>query len=430
MVHTAGLVAVTVVMAFVLLHYTDLLYKFQALSSIGGGLKCLFAPGVFLTLLGSIFTGACRWPVLGGILFILVLASLAAVLVYGFRKQGRLSFLGVLPSVLLFLFVVRLGYRIYALNGAVLFSQALGLLLSALLLIWMRRVDRLDFAVLTVIVGYAMIGFYALLPALVFAVRKPYVLLSVALVPVAYCLPSGGVSLTCWLAGTPAADLDFGGMWPLAASWIVLAAADICPPDRKGMNWAWLAPALVVYALCVWSVFEMPYRWGLFHRQLSAERHLEAGRWHEALEVCAGTKVTNDVLVAYRNAALFEMGRLEEDCVRYSFTIDQSEQPGYEESLRLAGPTIYYYCGLYDMCAESCRVINASIAPSNERNKLLELSLSKVARMQPSDSEEFISVDDLPASAPDMVLRYYATAPDLAPEDEPWRIAAKSISLY
>lgn len=417
-------------MAFVLLHYTDLLYKFQALSSIDGGLKCLFVPGGLLTFLGSAFAGLCKWPVLGGVLFIVVLAALAALLVFGFRGQGRLAFLGVLPSVLLFLFVTRLGYRIYALNGAVLFSQALGLLLSALLLVWMRRVERLDFAVLAVIVGYALLGFYALLPALVFAVRKPYVLVAAVLVPVVYWVPAGGEFLTCWLAGTPAGALDFGGLWPLVAAWMVFIGSSLSLKDDKEMNWAWLVPALAVYAICIWSAFEMPYRWGLFHRQLAAERYLEEGRWNEALEACTASKVTNDVLIAYRNAALFGMGRLEEDCIRYSFTIDQSEQPGYEESLRLAGPTVYYHCGLYDLCAECCRVINACIAPANERNRLLEMSLSRAAGMQPSESEDFMSVDDLPSSAPDMVLRYYATASDLAPELAPWHIAAKSISLY
>ena len=482
-VHTAGLLAVTVVTAYVFLHYSDYVYKFQALSFFGEGLdyfvSCFREPGGLLLWAGRFLTQCCALPVLGVALLVLVLAGTSAVLMYGVRRWKGTAFIGILPSLLVSLFIARLGYRIFLVRAdALIFTQPLGLLAAALLFLWLLRTRFNSYALAAVIavVGYPLLGFYALLPVAVFAVRKPLCLLAVAAVPVLYYLALYDVAALryAWLAGTPYLDFvgDFAGAWPLLAAWAAFALAGAAPVEKSGTGLAMTAASLAVYAAAVLSLYLLPCRSALFHWQMTAERQMENGQWAGVLKTCTKSQVTNDILVAYRNIALYNLGRLREDCTKYSFMVDRSELEVFKApSGRFAGPAIFYYSGLLNFSSRWCMDLNLWAQPGVERYKYLakvsliegeyELAMKYIEKIATNpfhkkwaakyagyvgnpgalaDDPEYRSLKPLQAHGEDVkvssddattaVLQFYAWADGGTPEFAEWHDLAKMISMY
>lgn len=483
MVHTAGLVAVTVVTAYVFLHYSDYVYKFQVLSFFGKGLEyfisCLREPGGLLLWAGRFLTQCCTFPVLGVLLLVLVTAACSAVLIYGVRRQKGMAFIGILPSLLVFLFIARLGYRIFLVRAdALIFTQPLGLLTASLLLLWLlrSRINGYVLAAAIVVIGYPFFGFYALLPVLVHAVRKPWTLLFVAVVPPVYYLVLYDVMALkfVWLAGTPFLDFvdDFSGAWPLLAAWAAFACAGAIPVEKSETGWPMAIVSLMVYAASVLSLYQMPCRSALFHWQMKAEREIENGQWASVLATCTQSKVTNDILIAYRNIALYNLGRLKDDCIKYSFTVQRSEIDALGVAIsRFAGPTIFYHSGMLNFCSRWSMDLNLWAQPGVERYKYLakvsliegenELAMKYIDRIATvpfqkkwakkyaayaqnpglfAEDPEYVSLKPLQEhgedswlasdDAPTTVLMFYARTQGGTPEFDEWHYLAKMISLY
>lgn len=482
-VHTAGLLAATVVTAYVFLHYSDYVYKFQALSFFGEGLdyfiSCFREPGGLLLWAGRFLTQCCALPALGVVLLVLVLAGTSVTLMCGVRHRKGTAFLGILPSLLVSLFIARLGYRIFLIRAdALIFTQPLGLLVAALLLLWLQRTRFNDYVLAAVITvaGYPLLGFYALLPVAVFAVRKPLCFLVVAAVPLLYYLALyDAMALRyAWFAGTPYLDFagDFAGAWPLLAAWCAFVLAGALPEEKPEIGLATAAASLAVYAAAVLSLYVLPCRSALFHWQMKAERQIENGRWAGVLSTCTDSQVTNDILVAYRNIALYNLGRLQEDCTKYSFAVDRSELEVFKAaSSRFAGPTIFYYSGLLNFSSRWCMDMNLWAQPGVERYKYLakvsliegeyDLAMKYIEKLATSpfhkkwaakyagyagnpdalaDDPEYRSLKPLQAhgeevkvssdDAPTAVLQFYAWTNGDTPEFAEWHNLAKMISTY
>lgn len=483
LVHTVGLAAVTVVTAYVFLHYSDYVYKFQALSFFGSGLdyfvSCLREPGGLLLWAGRFLTQCCALPALGALLLALVAAGTSVTLIYGVRCQKGSAFLGILPSLLVCLFIARLGYRIFLVRAdALIFTQPLGLLISSLLFFWLQRthISKYALAAAIVVLGYPLFGFYALLPVALYAIRKPWCLLLVAIAPFLYYLAVYDTLPLqfAWLAGTPFLDFagDFAGAWPLLASWLAFALACAVPVEKEETGVLMALISLVVYGACILSLYQLPCRLALFHWQMKAERELEQGRWSSALVTCTRSNVTNDILIAYRNIALYNMGRLKEDCVKYSFDVDRSEIASFNAAgARFSGPTTFYYSGLLNFCSRWCMDLNLWAQPAVERYKYLakvsliegeyELAMKYIDKLATcpfqrkwagkyagyarnpetfADDPEYKSLKPLQAhdeglwissdDASTAVLMFYARANGDTPEFEEWHYLAKAISFY
>ena len=86
----------------------------------------------------------------------------------------------------------------------------------------------------------------------------------------------------------------------------------LIPFRNKEHSSRWLSAAVAVFsaAVAIPALYILPCRDSLLHRQLKAERCIEAGDWDGVLKQTALSDVTNDILVAYRNIALFRKGQL------------------------------------------------------------------------------------------------------------------------
>ena len=94
-------------------------------------------------------------------------------------------------------------------------------------------------------------------------------------------------------------------------------------------------------------MYVLPERRALFHREMEAEKAIAEGNWNKVLSITATKGITNDVLISYRNCALSILGRLSQDCWKYSFkTIPLKSGEEVFPSSRIAGPGIFYHSGL------------------------------------------------------------------------------------
>ena len=170
LVHIMGLLTVLTVLGYVMIHYEDYVYKFHALSffSTSGDfcLNQLQRPASAVFYVGRFLTQCCHVPLLGVLLYLgLVLACGWFARKTLICRRGHLAWV-VVPVVLQFLFIFRLGYRIYLYkDDAALFVVPLGFL-SMLFCLWVLQqnlVRRFVAPCLVALIGYPLFGAYSLL---------------------------------------------------------------------------------------------------------------------------------------------------------------------------------------------------------------------------------------------------------------------------
>ena len=159
----------------------DLLYHMEQYSLFGSGREFLASffeqPGGLLALAGAFLTQFCHFPLLGALLLTALLCLLALVVAKTFGLEGRNEWLAYIPSLFLVLFVTRLDYSIYLQKTyGLVYSQALGFLATTALVFLYKRSIRGKkeswlFPALVVIVGYPLIGAYALAAAVLVALE-------------------------------------------------------------------------------------------------------------------------------------------------------------------------------------------------------------------------------------------------------------------
>lgn len=400
LVHVVGLVTVLAVMGYVMIHYEDYVYKFHALSffSTSGDfcLNQLQRPASAVFYVGRFLTQCCHVPLLGVLLYLgLVLACGWFARKTLICRRGHLAWV-VVPVVLQFLFIFRLGYRIYLYkDDAALFVVPLGFL-SMLFCLWVLQqnlVRRFVAPCLVALIGYPLFGAYSLLAMVLHiwqsliskTLRRDFLSVCLAMVLVLavpcvyYVLFYTHTDVHyLWLQGLPHLNFleDMSGWWPLLASYgacMLICALTRLPLEKY--RYVGVCIAALVYVSSAWTLRSFVFRNLHFHRQVSAERALESHHWQELLRLTTSMPVTNDVLVAYRNIALFHTGQLVEECTRHSFATTPVVlgKNVYNSSL-LAGPSIFFYSGFTNFAARWASELNLFNGVSVERLKILVLT--------------------------------------------------------
>ena len=394
-----GMAALGLAAAYIMLHFSNYLYKFHATSlfqDTGDWFAAHFEkPAALLLYAGRFLTQFCCYPVVAVLLLTVLYAAITWLTGRYFLRGSRLPFLAVLPALALYVSLMRIGYGVLVFRAdALIFTEPLGIL-SALLL-W-RLLDSLPsgsgwpYAAvpMAALLGYPLLGCYALLALLIHAAGtlthgtgQMRWLLPLEDLACLLAVPALEYALFyrhsvwnyLWFQGAP--FLDYIGA-PL--EWIPLAAAAALPvifallrsKERPVRLWQ-SAATLAFCAGAVVCVYLLPYRDGLFHRQMAAERAIERGDWNKVAERTCPLQVTNEVLVAYRNCALFAQGRLEESCTNYSFhTIPIVVGNREYSSSIVAGPTIFFYSGLLNFSARISSEISLYANYATERWKYL-----------------------------------------------------------
>ena len=394
------LAAVGAAMAHLMLHFSGYIYKFHA-TSLFQDTAAWFAghfekPAALLLYAGRFLTQFCYYPALA-VAMLLALYAVITWLCYRYFLRGfAVPLLAVIPATALFVSLMRIGYGVVMFRAdALIFTEPLGIL-GALLLWRLLSAFPADggwvYAPVPIVAaaGYPLVGCYALLAVLTFAAsvlthakgRVRYALPAVALLSVAlapwleYLLIYGhSVLRYMWFQGAPC--LDYVGA---PAEFLPLVLSGLCLPAFACLGHgrtrkASLRHAAASVALCaalLTGVYLLPDRSSLLHRQMECERAIENGDWDTVAAKTLGLKTTNDVLIAYRNCALYAKGHLAERCMNYSFQTVPLKVFGLEYSSSIvAGPTIFFHSGLLNYSARISSEISLYTDYAVERWKYL-----------------------------------------------------------
>lgn len=497
LVHLAsalGFAALAGTMLHVLIHFSGFIYRFYANSFFNDTWAWFAAhfdkPAALVLYAGRFLTQFCKFPVVAALLLIGLYAAISLLVWRYFLRGRKVSLLAAFPALALFVSLMRTGYGVLIFHAdALIFTEPLGIL-AALALFQLLRIGEGKVRWAVALIGFPLAGCYALLALLIHSawslahekgqarlVRPMADLALVALVPwVEYLLIyDHSVLRYIWFEGAPFRDYVDNplGFIPLvvAALLPVIFAALPSRAVRPSRLWH-LAPTALVAAGAIVCVYLLPYRDSLFHKQMEVERAIARGEWSTVAEKTFFLRVTNDVLISYRNCALYVRGRLEEDCMKYSFSTVPVTIGGKEYgSSILAGPAIFFHSGLLNYAARCASEISlytnysverwqylAKVAIFNGQRELAEKYLQTIGhttfdkawarryrslledpellaedpefrRLMPL--QDYVETGWMPSdNASSNVLMFYYYIPGNSPEMQTWNRAARKMVVY
>ena len=351
---------------FLLLFKTGLLYHLEQFSLFypkGDYLRMFFEqPGGILALAGAFLTQFCHFPVLGAVIFALLMGLLTFLTEKAFALEGKAVWLSTLPALFLLLFVTRLDYSVYLFRTyGLLYSQLLGFCVtSALVLVYRtsflgKRTGAL-FVAAVVLIGYPLFGAFALLSAVLMALlalkkgKQGFLELALALL-LGFAVP--------WLCR------DLPGIYPRIHRKYVYFAA--FPYMEFLDNVICLVPlilaAIATVALCflrkagrfVVIAIVSPTllavvgasNWDRgFHTVLGMEQAVSRQDWDKVLKLAKKDKDPNRVHVLYRNVALYQKGVLLERMFQYPDGDAPLHTLAQFPISNICSVPVLYYCGM------------------------------------------------------------------------------------
>lgn len=303
-----------------------------------------------------------------------------------FRIPLRWGVLLLVPVALLLLTDVDLGYWIYYLKLRGHFFVATVGLTAAVGLVWLYRLLppkfflRPAFIVLTVVVGYPLMGFYGLLAALLMAVlswRLPDFSVgqkTVSTIVALVCIV--GVPLLCyryvycqthianiyWAAlpvysivkAFPAYYIPF---YLLVAFYVAVALGYHEPNKSKDIKRPLVAflSQLALMVLLLWGTWHFWYKDYNFHKELAMQRCMESADWEGILAEAADLREepTRSILMM-KNLALSRLGRVGDEMYHFRSGSKASNTPLPVRMTQVVGKAIYYNYGQVNFCYRWC----------------------------------------------------------------------------
>ncbi|MDR1273556.1 MAG: DUF6057 family protein, partial [Odoribacteraceae bacterium] len=351
----------------------DLFFRVQELSLFLPDrtffVEAMGRPGGALWYAGRFLTQFFHYPWVGSLLLaalLLLIRWCTAILLAPLRYRV----LSCLPALLLLLSLLRLDYQIFvSKDEELLFSPALGMLGALLLLLGWRRVGRRGYRLLYValmaLVGYPLLGFYALFAALVAGGIEAF--------------RSGGgrwvaagtfAGIWAWIAACPWLYFCFaytrlnvyriyttglpspadhgnapGNTLLLAVALALVAAYAIRGACRRRENDPArrpLASLLCLLALLV-GLFFLSNRDANFHALLSIQRASAGGKWERVLEKAQEVERPDRTISLYRNVALLKQNRLCEEM--FTYPPGDAPMPAYPRLVYIAGSDLLFHHG-------------------------------------------------------------------------------------
>ena len=358
----------------------DLLYHMEQYSLFGTGREFLASffeqPGGLLALLGAFLTQFCHFPLLGALLLTALLCLLALTVAKAFGLEGSREWLAFIPSLFLVLFVTDMDYTIYLQKTyGLVFSQALGFLAATTLLLLYKkclqgRKAAWLFTAAAVILGYPLIGSYAIVAAVLVTVeafrsrKAGWANLAATLVTGA-AVPMLCSQLTfiyprinrhfVYFAGFPYMDFvdAFICQLPLVLAFAALVLLAFA--ERLGKK----AP-LPAFCVCVLAVLGLTNWDGNFAAALKMERAVSARDWDKVLKIAEKRTKPTRVQVLYRNIALYNKGQLTERMFTYPDGGAPLVSPATIPASMVCSVPVAYWSGMANSCERSCMEFSTS----------------------------------------------------------------------
>ena len=367
----------------------------------------MLVPGGLLSYVGCFFTQYLYHPWLG----VLLLCAWWWLLMWLTKRCFRITNLWtgvtVLPVVFLLMMIINLGYWVYLLKlHGYFFVATIGTTAAVALLWGFRSIPaklwaRAAYIALTVIVGYPLIGVYALAAAALMGIwswrltkgnrLQPLCCLAVAalcviFIPLIYYRQvyyQVSTENIYWAAVPRYFIVDRYDNYYMPYGLLVLyyllmtilykhdkkpaeeSVATVAKPQKKGnknapkkkVNKSTAAVILqAVFGVAVaMFVFNYWYKDENFHRELSMQRAVERLDWQGVLDMAAEQEdEPTRPIVSMRNLALSRLGRLGNELCMFRNGAKKSNTPLPVPAMIVNGTQLYYEYGLLNQCYRLC----------------------------------------------------------------------------
>ena len=379
---------VLIVVAFALLYFeADLLWKVQQhnlfLNSSLFFHQQMVVPGGMLSYIGAFFTEHFYYPWVGVVLICGWWLLLMWLTERAFHIPEKWKVLTVVPVAILLLTNMELGYWVYVIKLRGFFYVAtLGVTAGTALLWAFRKLPsklwlRAAFIVLVALVGYPLMGVYALATVVLMGlliwrlnanlstriVVSVTALLSVVFVPLLYYrFVYYETNLAdIYRVGLPVFTIsedypDFYIPYYALAAYYVLLSFISCrewkAPKHAAMQWIMQGCVLAVVVFCVYHFW---YKDANFHHELRMQRCVEQADWEGVIE--EGKKQDGEPtrsIVVMHNLALSRLNRQCQEMYKFPKGSKKNNTPLPIYMYHVAGRLMLYQYGMMNECHRIC----------------------------------------------------------------------------
>ena len=343
--------------------------------------QSMVASGGLLSWAGAYLTQFFYYPMLGAGILCLLWAFLMLLLKQAFRLPRRWMLLTLIPVGMLLLADVQLGYWVYFLKlQGHLYVATLGFLALSLL-VWAFNALPLGgacrplFVVAVTVVGYPLLGFYALLAALLMALlswrqgrRGQMVALAAVLSIIAVPLiaywqfyhqtPLHRIAFTALpvFVHNGVADAKCYLPYVVLVAWLVVAALSYHPERQEAVasrRGTWFQGFLLVaMLLCIVAGWQKDDN---FHRELAMRRQMEQHDWKAMLTTIKQAKdEPTRAMSMMKNLALQRTGRLQHDMAAYPDGFRRPAAVFPIHTVHTIGKMLYLQYGIPNYCYRWC----------------------------------------------------------------------------
>ncbi len=350
--------------------------------------ELMTAPGGLLMYVGCFLTQLLYYPVLGVAVLCALWWLLMSLMRRTFRVSKPWSLLLLVPVACLLSANVDMGYWIYPIKlRGWYFDATVGMICVVLLLWGYRRLSAKRWArrllmVATTVIGYPLLGSYALAATLLMALWSwrlddhrlqssadtLLALLAMVAVPlVCYRMVYYQTNIVnAWWTALPTFKIleaypEYYIPYALMGLCLVVLTLGRWEPkegkDSKPRVKRQRLIIVVVLATMIYGVWAAWMKDENFHREAHMQHLIEQTRWEDVLKVAEGQREDpTRAVVMMRNLALSRLGRQSTEMYRYRNGSKQPASPFPMQMSMIIGNLVYYHYGMFNdshhMCIE------------------------------------------------------------------------------
>lgn len=407
------LIAVATVLLF---FESDLLWKVQQhnvfLTTSLFFQQMMAMPGGMLSYLATFFTQHFYYPWVGVILLCCWWLLLMWLTKRAFNIAERWKVLTVIPVAILLVANMDLGYWIYFIKLPGYFYVATIGTTAATALLWAFRSLpenkwlRAAFIVLTTLVGYPLMGVYALAAVVLMAIfawrQSVTALLSIIAIPLLYYrfVYCGTNIVDIYRTAIPVFSIAdsyptyYIPYYVLAAYYLAMTAIyRYKRPAQKANSTVFTTYIVPVATLLVLGagVYHFWYKDANFHHELAMQRCIEKADWEGVIKV--GTKQDGEptrAIVMMHNLALSRLGRQCDEMYKFAKGSKRSNTPLPVFMSHVAGRMMLYQYGAMNECHRVCMEEGVEYGWNVEQLK--DLARCATLNKEPQAAKKFLDI--------------------------------------
>ena len=407
------LIAVATVLLF---FESDLLWKVQQhnvfLTTSLFFQQMMAMPGGMLSYLATFFTQHFYYPWVGVILLCCWWLLLMWLTKRAFNIAERWTVLTVIPVAILLVANMDLGYWIYFIKLPGYFYAATIGTTAATALLWAFRSLpenkwlRAAFIVLTTLVGYPLMGVYALAAVVLMAIfawrQSVTALLSIIAIPLLYYrfVYCGTNIVDIYRTAIPVFSIAdsyptyYIPYYVLAAYYLAMTAIyRYKRPAQKANSTVFTTYIVPLATLLVLGagVYHFWYKDANFHHELAMQRCIEKADWEGVIKV--GTKQDGEptrAIVMMHNLALSRLGRQCDEMYKFAKGSKRSNTPLPVFMSHVAGRMMLYQYGAMNECHRVCMEEGVEYGWNVEQLK--DLARCATLNKEPQAAKKFLDI--------------------------------------